>query len=515
MRSHSSLGSVLLSRLLQLNSLLFRAAALTAVLSALPATAVEAVDLEQAKLEHAKHFVKYLREREFGDAAELLAKPLQLSAGANGLQRFLEQAETTCGRFKDCRGFEWEIVADTNLLCGWTRWKESQGLYLHLAFDELGGIAGIWLEGDAAHRPSGFPESGIKLGVLKDLVELARHSITVKVQLPDGTAAPKSSVQVWKSVESGEPSSDQQRRVWRDEQSRSDWRIVDGVATGSVATFSRLSPGTYRVTAREGHQQSGRIGSSEPIQILATAETTDVTVRLESGATLEVNSVDVITQSTMKRPEIFLIPLVGQSSPYEKFHPIAGPGLPVRFAGLPAGEYRLVARLRADDPDGLQFEMTNPEQTVTIGLTPATVDLPMKARLLTDDEINTRWAWTSFGIVTDEHGKPLEGVEVSVATGWGTLLGGGQSRTNRNGHYRLRFCEGGWIDDPSGVCLQAAIFSVKHPGYDVKLSTRPLRTTMARKLPVEAQGEGWNPDEIPLRGQPYRLDFVLGQSQPK
>ena len=70
------------------------------------------------------------------------------------------------------------------------------------------------------------------------------------------------------------------------------------------------------------------------------------------------------------------------------------------------------------------------------------------------------------------------------------------------------------MDDPTGVCPQAAIFSVKCPGYQVKRSTRQLRTTMARKLPDGAPAEDWNPDEIPLRGQPFRLDLILGQSGP-
>ena len=511
MRSRCSWASVFPNPFAQMKSLLFHGVILAAVLSGRTGSAIEPVELRQANVERVKDFAKSLGEHKFGDAAQLLAQPLQLSAGADGLRRFLEQAEMTCGHFKDCRSIEWESIADTDLLCAWTRWRETQGLYLRFAFDEAGGISGIWLEGDAAHTPRGFPESGIALRILKELVETARHSMTVSVQLPDGTAAPKSSVMIWKSVETGERSLNQQGRLWKDERSRRDWRILNGVASGSTATFTRLIPGTYRVTAREGHQQSGRIGISELIQVLETMDTTEVTVRLEPGATLEVNPVDVVTQSATQLPEISLISLAG---PFDQFKPVVDQSLPVRFAGLPPGEYRLVALLRAGDPDDLQFEMKNPEQTVTIGVAPTTVDLPMKARLLTDDEINNRWAWTTFGIVADENGKPLANVEVSVATGIGTLMGGSRTRTNRNGHYRLRFCEGCWMDDPTGVCPQAAIFSVKCPGYQVKRSTRQLRTTMARKLPDGAPAEDWNPDEIPLRGQPFRLDLILGQSGP-
>jgi hypothetical protein len=98
---------------------------------------------------------------------------------------------------------------------------------------------------------------------------------------------------------------------------------------------------------------------------------------------------------------------------------------------------------------------------------------------------------------------------VRVATGWGTLRGGGETSTDENGNFTLRFAEGIW--SRSEANLQAAVFLVSKPGYVEFSRSRPGAHHMARVAPDEAQRKslGADPERTVLPGRPYRIDFVL------
>ena len=50
--------------------------------------------------------------------------------------------------------------------------------------------------------------------------------------------------------------------------------------------------------------------------------------------------------------------------------------------------------------------------------------------------------WTAIGQVTDENGQPMEGVEVNVHTGIGTLRRTGTTTTDEAGRYQIVFQPG-------------------------------------------------------------------------
>ncbi|HEX6961395.1 MAG TPA: hypothetical protein VF175_05975, partial [Lacipirellula sp.] len=72
--------------------------------------------------------------------------------------------------------------------------------------------------------------------------------------------------------------------------------------------------------------------------------------------------------------------------------------------------------------------------------------------------------FTIKGRVTDGQGRPLEGVEIRVATGIGTLLGGGSGRSGVDGSYEVHFGPGVSFTE-GGPQLQAASVHARKAGY--------------------------------------------------
>jgi hypothetical protein len=103
------------------------------------------------------------------------------------------------------------------------------------------------------------------------------------------------------------------------------------------------------------------------------------------------------------------------------------------FAAEP-GDYAIHAGQRAYTVGGLQFDPVDAPEQVSL-----TVDeqheltIKLRARPLTPQEIDERLPMVAIGRVIDQQGNPLPGVEVRVATGWATLLGGGSTHTDGNG----------------------------------------------------------------------------------
>lgn len=120
-------------------------------------------------------------------------------------------------------------------------------------------------------------------------------------------------------------------------------------------------------------------------------------------------------------------------------------------------------------------------------------------------------AWTAVGQVTDPAGRPIEGVEVRVATGMGTLLGGGSTRSGPDGRFTLRFGEGVWTTEDSPN-VQVAMYMTSKQGYVEFSRSRPESTMMARFMP----GEDWDlsrvgttADDLAIKGEPFEINFVM------
>ena len=71
--------------------------------------------------------------------------------------------------------------------------------------------------------------------------------------------------------------------------------------------------------------------------------------------------------------------------------------------------------------------------------------------------------WLVTGMVVQESGEPLQGVDVFAHTGIGSLRGGGQTETKKDGTFELWFGPGFHSQDP--VKLQAATISPRKEGW--------------------------------------------------
>jgi hypothetical protein len=116
--------------------------------------------------------------------------------------------------------------------------------------------------------------------------------------------------------------------------------------------------------------------------------------------------------------------------------------------------------------------------------------------------------FTIKGRVTDGEGRPLAGVEISVATGIGTLLGGGSARSGVDGSYEVHFGPGVRFTE-GGPQLQAASVHAHKAGYYEQNLCRGGNLGMAYYRPKDVEESGWNFKGIVFPNHPYRLDFVM------
>ncbi len=110
--------------------------------------------------------------------------------------------------------------------------------------------------------------------------------------------------------------------------------------------------------------------------------------------------------------------------------------------------------------------------------------------------------WIVNGRVTDEAGRPIEGAEVRVNAGMGTLGCTGITETDRDGRYSLRFGPG-----ILGPDVQSAIVHASTPGRTDRDLGRQGFFTAALK-PVQ-KSRHVDPATTFLPNQPRTVDFVL------
>lgn len=114
--------------------------------------------------------------------------------------------------------------------------------------------------------------------------------------------------------------------------------------------------------------------------------------------------------------------------------------------------------------------------------------------------------WVSQGRVTDRDGKGVPDAEVRVATGMGTLHGGGRTTSDAEGRFTLRFGEGIWSEGPN---LQVAMYFVSKPGMVEASRSRSGSLWMAREIPPPGDWPEARREEIALPGVPFPIDFVM------
>ena len=120
--------------------------------------------------------------------------------------------------------------------------------------------------------------------------------------------------------------------------------------------------------------------------------------------------------------------------------------------------------------------------------------------------------WIVEGRVSDDTGEPVEGADIHVSAGQGTLQVTGMGKTDTHGHYRVEFGPGYLVakSDRMGS-LQAAIVHVSKDGFEERDLCHPGDLQMAWSLTKQQLAGGWQPgpQRVFLPGKPLSVDFVL------
>jgi hypothetical protein len=197
----------------------------------------------------------------------------------------------------------------------------------------------------------------------------------------------------------------------------------------------------------------------------------------------------------------------------------------VRYAHLNPGEFSVqVLGKLAQVNDFVEYQPVEKPVPVVVARGDSSIEIAVDPRRLPQEEIDNRFPFSVFGHVTDNAGNPLAGVEVRAATGMGTLLGGGRTRTDSNGKYRLYFGPGLRTQRdkdyaPLGVGVQAAHFYAHKPGWSLDAKDGYLFYLMTDQTPRQFEvmlkqegGTYWGKDsaeEVVFAGQPCELNLVL------
>jgi hypothetical protein len=352
-------------------------------------------------------------------------------------------------------------------------------------------------------------------------------AIDVRILGVDGNPIDESSaVTIWKQVEAA-PGEGSHAYAVVDPRDGTIWQRVGGSHPGQTGptrngkdrfkTRSDLKPGVYRVTAFVGSREEKMLGMavSEPIRLDGSESTTRVTIPIQSGPTVTFTALDAETRMPIDypRPGVRLTRSDGLDVEYNPLNGNLFPGDDgkYRIEHLAPGAYRVEVSTRSHAYGYPDYELAEP-MTIEINQgKPNEVVLKLDPKPIDEDEAEERWPWAVEGVVTDAQGRPLEGVEIRAARGWGTLRTGWPVLSDEQGRYRLRFGPGMMIKNEEtgkwGAGVQAAVISARKSGYVEKNLGRQGDLLMADRMPDEPSD--WHRAKIVLPGEPYRVDFTM------
>ena len=301
--------------------------------------------------------------------------------------------------------------------------------------------------------------------------------------------------------------------------------------------FRSLKPGRYLVTAVTYRPDSKTPdptpwGVSEPFSYDATMPVSIDVVLSEGDADLTVRIVEMQTRKPIPGLALRLrtasgVPIVhghGNGNFIER----TGDKGEVRYEHLKPGEFSVqVLGKIAQVNDFVQYEPVEKPVRVAVERGDNSIEITVNPRRLSQAEIDKRFSFSVFGRVSDEAGSPMVGVEVRAATGMGTLLGGGRTRTDSDGKYRLYFGPElrTQVDEdyaPLGVGVQAAHFYAEKTGWTLDAKDGYHFYLMTDQTPRQFEamlkregGKVWGKDsaeEVVFAAQPREVNFVLKRS---
>ncbi len=330
--------------------------------------------------------------------------------------------------------------------------------------------------------------------------------------------------------------------IWEDQKQNARWvhahsaYLNDGRHDWKEKAFHFLSlkPGQYRVTAVTYRRKMKTPdptpwGMSGPFTYDGTTPVSIDVVLTKGNADFAVRVVDMDTRQPIAGLAVRLrtesgVPIVhGRGS--GNFFEWTGDKGEVRYAHLKPGEFTVqVLGKLAHVNDFVQYEPVKELIPVVVKRGHNSTEIAIVPNYLSQAEIDDRFPFSVFGRVTDDAGNPMHGVEVRARTGVGTLIGGGRTRTDSDGKFRLYFGPGLWLvnaedDVPLGIGVQAAHFSAEKPGWTLDSDEGYIFYLMTDQTPRQFEtmlkqsgGKYWGKDsteEVVFANQPRELNLVL------
>jgi hypothetical protein len=254
-----------------------------------------------------------------------------------------------------------------------------------------------------------------------------------------------------------------------------------------------LTPGVYRVTAFVGDRKEKMMGMaiSDPIRLDASSGTTSVTAPVQDGPPVAFSVVNADTGAPVKYPPPG-IRLTRADGIVVQLDPL-NPGLcfgndgKYKIEHLAPGRYHVDVSARTYAYGYPDYQLGKAIDIDVQAGKPNDFLLKIAAQAVDDAEARERWPWAAEGVVTDDAGRPLPGVEIHAATGMGTLGTTMPVISDGQGRYLLRFGPGMLMKiDKTGKCgagVQAAIVSARKSGYAEKNLGRQGNLHMADEIP--------------------------------
>ena len=306
-------------------------------------------------------------------------------------------------------------------------------------------------------------------------------------------------------------------RYWHDKSTDTVWIPIGHTQARHKTTYDELEPGNYRVsvaTAADGKRSDPTpYGMSEVFAVRKGRGKVSITVQQKGDTPLTLSLVDVNTKHPLENVSLTLFREDGLPIGFGSgdFSQRTGKDGLVEFGSLVPGRYYVVAHRRAYRFGEHDYSLP---KNHFFNVKPGRlnyVEISLHPTPLSDQEINERWPFIVTGRVTDTAGKPLEGVKITAHCGVGTLIPTGETHTDAEGRYTLRFTGGIWfIDEETGnrqIGLQAATIHAHFPNYyDIDL-WRQGDLSIADEMPPETDVIHFVGVVLPK--QPYQLDFTM------
>ncbi len=333
-------------------------------------------------------------------------------------------------------------------------------------------------------------------------------SIRVNVLDVDGQPLKKMMVRCY-----GEVADEVQASDWHDSVTNKIWRPIEGFATGGSATHESLSPGTYLVTVRRGHDYFGPYGRSEPIILTVESPHHELEIQLKNARTLTIGAFDQETTDSISDASVSLSSLETSMPPDTMIRSQFEEGLAV-FHDLPPGTYRLHMNRSARGTEDRNFSLTNGEPVVTMAANAdQSLSFGLVGKSLSDEEKAARWPWLVHGRVTDAEGQPLSGVSIHASAGWGSLFSAIIATTDQDGCYAGRFSQSGIrvlreeVDELNLVSGQVGAYM---SGFAEANLNRQGGAYATNRMPrVDETPKDFDPMKVYLQGVSREVNFVL------